>query len=116
MKKKEQFYIKTGTHYLLLCTIKHHSRYNKIVTAHSGMISDGATGAKDIHSKAWWIHDVLCNTGLFDDGTKCSNLQASMIIYDILREEGRWFRARTWWLATLALGGGEARKNGLFKV
>ena len=80
------------------------------------MRSDGATGAFDLNSKSWWVHDRLCNTGLFDDGSKCSNLQASTIIYDILKNEGRWFRARTWFAATLLFGGGECRKNGMFKT
>ena len=40
--------------------IKYYSkRYNKHVTVPKGYNSDGATGAIDIYSDAWWIHDKL---------------------------------------------------------
>jgi len=102
--------------YTLLIDLEHNSRYGKLVTAKKGMKSDGATYALDLNSRSWWIHDQLCNTGLFDDGSLCSNLQASSIIYDILKDEGRWFRARSWFIATLLFGGGKARKNGMFNT
>jgi len=102
--------------YRLTQNITYTTRYHKNVTIKQGMRSDGATGSFDINSKSWWIHDQLCNTGLFDDGTKCTNLQASTIIYDILRDEGRWFRARSWFVATLFFGGGKARDNGMFNL
>lgn len=89
-------------------------RYNKSVSVPKGYESDGATGARDINSKAWWIHDILCDKGEWLDGTLCTNWQASTVLSDVLKEEGRWFRARTWWLATWLFGGGEARKNGMF--
>jgi hypothetical protein len=89
-------------------------RYVKTVTVPLGYPSDGATGARDISSMAWWVHDVLCDTGKWDDGTPCTNIQASMVLYDILESEGRWFRKYTWSVATFLLGGGEARKNGMF--
>lgn len=65
---------------------------------------DGATGAFDIDSFAWVFHDVLKRDKCFSDGTYCSNTQASFVIYDILREDGFWFRARSWYLATLVWG------------
>ncbi len=86
-------------------------RYNKYITVHKGYQSDGATGAIDITSDGWWVHDVLCDTGEFDDGTKCTNWQASTILSDILRSEGRWLRAIYWFPATWLFGGGECRKN-----
>jgi hypothetical protein len=89
-------------------------RYDKFVTVPVGYPSDGATGARDIDSDGWWVHDKLCDTGLFDDGTKCNNWQASMILYDILKAEGYWFRARTWLISTYAMGGGKARENGMY--
>lgn len=89
-------------------------RYNKYVTVPVDYPSDGATGARDIDSIGWWVHDKLCDFGVFDDGTQCTNLQASTILYDILKSEGYWFRARSWWIATWLLGGGEARRNGMF--
>jgi hypothetical protein len=105
----------------------HSERYGKDVTCFPGMLSDGATGAFDISSRSWWVHDKLCDTGLFDDGTKCSNWQASQILQDILVEEsphgfwqkatsGRWWQSRYWFWATLVGGGGEARKNGMFSA
>lgn len=75
---------------------------------------DGATWARDIVSFGWPIHDVLCRDGVFADGTKCTNWQASQILQDILKAENRWFRAHTWFWATLFFGGGKARKNGMF--
>tara|TARA_R110000851_G_scaffold66267_1_gene150002 strand:- start:647 stop:1012 length:366 start_codon:yes stop_codon:yes gene_type:complete len=89
-------------------------RYGKWVTCHDGMQSDGATGALDIDSFSWLFHDKLCDTGLFDDGTKCTNWQASQIISDILKSEGYWFRSKTWLWSTFAFGGGKARDNGMY--
>jgi len=86
-------------------------RYKKHITVPYGYPSDGATGAIDIDSNGWWVHDVLCDKGVFDDGTPCTNWQASTILSDILREEGRWVRAIYWWPFTYLFGGGECRKN-----
>ena len=88
-------------------------RYDKFVTVPKGYGSDGVTGASDIYSNGWWVHDMLCDQGVFNDGTPCNNIQASTILHDILLSEGRWFRARSWWIATYLFGGGEARKNGM---
>lgn len=74
---------------------------------------DGATGAMDIDSFGWLFHDVLCRDGCFSDSSKCTNLQASTVLSDILKSEKRWFRARTWFLATWLFGGGKARKSGM---
>ena len=92
----------------------HSKRYAKSVTVEKGYVSDGASGAVDIWSTGWWVHDVLCDTGKFNDGTLCNNWQASMILSDILKSEGRWFRSRTWFIATWLFGGGKARANGMF--
>lgn len=89
-------------------------RYKKTVTVPEGYQSDGATGAIDIFSEAWWVHDKLCDTGLFDDGTKCNNKQASQILSDILKKEGHWIRAQYWYTFTWLFGGGKARKNGMW--
>ena len=94
----------------------HSDRYNKDVTVYRGMMSDGASGALDIYSWGWWIHDALCNRGTWDDGTKLSNWQASRVLADVLKEEGRWARSIYWLWATFLFGGGEARDNGMFKV
>ena len=89
-------------------------RYQKWIVCNTGDVSDGATGAYDINSFGWLFHDDLCNTGEFNDGAKCNNLQASHVVSDILEEEGRWFRARSWFVATWLFGGGAARKNGMY--
>ena len=91
-------------------------KYSRCVTVPYRFPSDGATGALDISSKGWWVHDVLCATGTFDDKTKCSNWQASMILRDILNSEGRWFRKYSWFIMTFLFGGGKCRENGMFKV
>lgn len=75
---------------------------------------DGATGAFDIDSFGWLFHDVLCREGCFSDGTKCNNWQTSQVLSDILRIEGRWFRSKTWFIATWLFGGNKARKNGMW--
>lgn len=90
------------------------SRYNKFVLVPQGFVSDGATGAFDINSKGWWVHDVLCEEGTWRDGTPINNWQASMVLHDILVMEGRWFRARSWFIATWLFGGGKARENGMY--
>ena len=80
-------------------------RFNKTATAQPGEISDGATGpATDIVSKSWFTHDHLRKTRKWDDGTECTNYQASWVIYDILMKEKRWFRAGAWFVATLGWG------------
>lgn len=88
-------------------------RYDKYVTVPYGYESDGATGARDIKSDSWWVHDVLCDRGYWDDGTPCTNWQASKVLQDILDDEGRWFRKHTWFWTTWLFGGGRARENGM---
>ncbi len=101
--------------YICPKTISYYSeRYSHRVRVPEGYESDGATGAIDIYSNGWWVHDKLCDTGRWENGDLCTNLQASTVLSDILKSEGRWFRARTWFAATWLFGGGEARKNGMW--
>ena len=79
-------------------------RFNRNVTVPLNYESDGATGAIDIYSQAWWAHDILKENKKWDDGTECTNWQASWVIYDILKLEGRWFRKYTWFISTLIYG------------
>lgn len=65
---------------------------------------DGATGAKDINSFSWLFHDVLKRDKRFSDGSECTNHQASTVLYDIMKAEGRWFRCHSWFLGTLLWG------------
>jgi len=82
-------------------------RYNKWVIVEEGRPSDGATGAIDIeNSISWWVHDKLKETKKFEDGTRCSNFQASRIISDILWREKHYFRAHTWGIGTFIWGTG----------
>lgn len=90
-------------------------RYGKTVTVPVGFVSDGATGAMDIASRGWWIHDALCG-GYWGDGSKISNWQCSQVLQDVLAEEGRYWQSKRWFWATFLLGGGQARKNGMFSV
>lgn len=111
------FYHQEGKWYVLDHEIKYYSpRYKKTVTVTVGYKSDGATGAYDIFSEAWWVHDVLCDRGTWDDGTPLTNWQASMVLSDILWKEGQWLRAVYWFFATFLLGGGKARENGMFRL
>jgi len=80
-------------------------RYGKYIDVERGFPSDGATGAIDIKSGGWWVHDKICTTWKFSDGTTRTNFQASSILSDILRKEGRWCRAIYWWPATYAFVG-----------
>lgn len=90
-------------------------RYRKhVVVRATDKPYDGASGAIDIDSFGWLIHDVLCREGEFEDGTICTNWQASKVLSDILKSEGRWFRGRSWFIATWLFGGGKARENGMY--
>jgi hypothetical protein len=44
-------------------------RYNKYILCDKGDYSDGATGAIDIDSFGWVLHDQLCVTGKFEDNS-----------------------------------------------
>lgn len=91
-------------------------RYGKTITIPKDRISDGATGAMDITSRGWWIHDELCRNGCWDDGTKLTNWQCSQVLQDVLVDEGRYWQSKRWFFATFLFGGGKARENGMFSV
>lgn len=112
----------------------------------AGMLSDGATWARDLgapekgwrkwwarlmaylmHSPffsisiAWFIHDRVCYDGfvLNDLGEKIQvpNLAASTIISTILFQEGYKIEPFSWFFATLfGAKDSECYKNGLFKL
>jgi len=90
-------------------------RYHRDVEVLDGMLSDGATGARDVKSAAWWIHDKLCATGTWADGAPITNWQASMVLADILYADGFKVRAFTWFVTTYLFGCKAARKNGMFR-
>lgn len=103
--------------YLAISHLKYYSkRYNKYITINQNYNSDGATGAWDIVSFAWWVHDKLCEKGKWDDGISITNWQCSTVLFDILTEEGKIFRNHWWKYSTFLFGGGKARKNGMFRI
>lgn len=89
-----------GKYVLLEGVLYISKRYGKNKSILEGYISDGATGAIDIPSLGWWIHDVLCESKVWDDGTECTRKQGSQVLSDILKAEGRWARAWYWKWAT----------------
>lgn len=97
---------KGRTRYRLLESIVYFDkRSGKFVTIPVGYISNGASGpAIDIASLSWWVHDWLVETMKWDDGSYCSIWDSSLVLHDILMEENRWFRAKTWFLATMIFG------------
>jgi hypothetical protein len=92
------------------------SRFHKQVTVPKGYKSDGATNAIDRDTDAWGFHDVLCDRGTWDDGTPVCNLDASLLLFDVLWRDGYRRIAFRWFFATFLFGGGKARKNGLWRV
>lgn len=101
--------------YTLRTEICYHSpRFCRWVTVPAGYVSDGASGAIDIWSESWWVHDRLCERGTWDDGTPATNWQASLVLHDILRQEKRHWRAMYWFLATWLFGCRACRHNGMW--
>ena len=89
-------------------------RYKITITAQMGKY-DGATGAIDIPSRAWIIHDQICNRPIADDGKKISAWMAAKILSDILIEDGYWWRGLVRWkFSTFLFGCKKARDNGWF--
>ena len=108
-------YRRVGDGYESLRPFTYYSpRYLKTITVPSRFYSDGATYAPDLNTDAWWIHDVVCRYGKFDDGTLCTNRQASAILYDILIEDGFRVWPTLWRVATYLLGGGAAREGKVY--
>lgn len=92
--------------YVLDSPIHYYSeRYKKYISIPVGYISDGATGAFDIISAGWWVHDWLCDLHGYDDGTQPTRWEASQILHDILSAEGYWARAEYWRMFTYWFGG-----------
>ncbi|MFT5728759.1 MAG: hypothetical protein ACI8PB_002915 [Desulforhopalus sp.] len=117
------------------------SMFNRYITIPAGRKSDGATGARDlgvkesgwrgvwakfvqnilksygnVETEAWWVHDELCLTGAWDDGTKISNFICSTVVAVELQKDGYTKEAIYWWFATFLFGGGKARNNGLLWI
>ncbi|HBA72200.1 MAG TPA: hypothetical protein DCZ63_08450 [Geobacter sp.] len=106
--------IENGRYILNESIVYYSPRYRKTITIPAGRVSDGATGALDITTLAWWVHDELCLKGAWDDGTPINNWQCSQVLQDVLKSEGRNFQGMYWFWFTWAFGGGKARENGLW--
>ena len=99
--------------YLLPYTIRYVSpRYKKRITVPMDYRSDGATGAFDIVSESWWVHDLICERGTWDDGTQITAWVAARVLSDILAAEGRWARSIYWRWTTFVFGCKKTRENG----
>ncbi len=110
-------YRKVGDGYMTNHEYTYYSpRYNRSITVPVDFYSDGATGARDIDTDAWIVHDHICRYAVWDDGTPIDNWTASTVLGDILWVDGYKVRAVTWWWATYVFGGGAARKNGMRRV
>ena len=97
-------------------TYRYYSKlFNRYLTIEAGFFSDGATKAPDIEdTDAWFIHDKICQSGQWDDGTKISNFTASTVLAIEMFNDGYRRLSFWWWWATYLCGGGQARKNGMF--
>lgn len=96
----------------------HSSRYGESITVYEGTVRDGASGAINIRSSSWWVHDEICarEPPQWDSGNPISAWQAAATLSDVLASEGRWARAIYWRWSTFMLGCKAARKNGWFKA
>ncbi len=85
-------------------------RYGKHVSEKKGYWSDGSTLSLDIRSLSWWIHDILCDRGTWDDGNKLTVWQCSMCLFDIMIKEGYTkTRSSIRFFFTFICGGGKCR-------
>jgi hypothetical protein len=99
--------------WMLRSEIRYYSeRYSKWVIVPVGYKSDGATGAIDLKGTvAWWVHDWLCDHGVWADGAPVTNWQASRVITDILDQDEYDVRRWVWFWPTWLFGGGKCRAN-----
>jgi len=86
--------------------------YGKWVYIEAGFKSDGATGALDLKdSWSWWVHDELCESAVWQDGSPCSAEEASQVISDVLDAEGHMIRRFTWKWATFLFGSWKIKRR-----
>lgn len=95
-----------GPKYYLRGWTYYSTRYKKSITIPSNHPSDGATGAFDIRSNAWQVHDVVCAMQFpeWDSGEKIYPWTAAYILGDILHQEGYHIRDRIWPIMTFVFG------------
>lgn len=115
--KKEVIFKKVGGVYVLEAPIYYYSkRYKKSISIPKGYPSNGADVVRDVCPLGFFVHDVICYRGKWDDGSKMTNREASTVYADILKEKGFWWRSKIRWVGTFLGGGGEARKNGMWSL
>lgn len=85
-------------------------RYDKVVTIEKGYQSDGATYAPDLSWTAFFVHDILCDRGTWDDGSQVTRWEASNVYSDILKEKGFIQAYHRKWL-TYWFGGKKLKKK-----
>ena len=79
-------------------------RYSKRLSVDLGYETDGATGYFDLDSYFWLWHDVATDTYTWSDGSRCGNLQASFVAFDILWSENRYIHAPIVFVGVLVYG------------
>jgi hypothetical protein len=84
--------------------IYYSERFDKWIVVPHGRKSDGATFAIDIHSAGWVFHDEVCESGVWHDGTICTNWQRSWVLQDILDQDGYDIRRWYWFWLTFLFG------------
>ena len=78
---KQVRYKRVGDGYESLSSYVYYSpRFNRTLTVPTGFYSDGATGARDVDTDAWWVHDVICRYGKWDSGELIDNFTASTVL------------------------------------
>ena len=100
-----KYLTKTKTGYTVKAAIYYYSRiYKKDIKINENFTSDGATLYWDLDSLFWIVHDYLKLKRKWKDGSHCSNLQASIVAFDILWSENRGIHAPIVFTGTLLWG------------
>ena len=100
-----KYLTKTKNGYTVKTAIYYYSRiYKKDIKINENFTSDGATFYWDLDSLFWIVHDYLKLKRKWSDGSHCSDWQASIVAFDILVSENRFFHAPIVFLGTLLWG------------
>jgi hypothetical protein len=91
-------------------------RYGKNLIIPANYPSNGANWVPNLSAAAFFVHDYGSIVGRWNDGTAMCNRELSTVYADILKADGFWLRSKIRWLGTFLFGGGEARKNGLWRL
>jgi len=95
----------TSSGYIVKNAIYYYSkRFDKSIKINQGFKSDGATFYWDLDSLFWIAHDYLKVKRQWQDGSHCSNYQASLVAFDILMSENRYIHALIVFTGTFVWG------------